>query len=129
MAVRCTCKREVQGILYDHVAAHAVFVGDWRLEDLVHERDKLQYYRGQYPSNLPVYPVTSFNDLQSDATMYMPVVRSVRRGRPKKARFISPREDMMKKLKNKRKCKDIAGKISEDATTKQNASSKRSKNM
>ena len=49
MQVTCTCKRHIQGILCDHIAAHVEVTGKWKLEDLVHVRNTADFYRSQYP--------------------------------------------------------------------------------
>ena len=109
MMVTCSCKRDYQGILCDHVAAHVQHVGLWQLEDLVHERDTMVYYKAQYPPELPPYPLTCYNDLTADDTLFMPVITSVRRGRPKKTRIISQRETAVAKARrtHKRKSKIV----------------------
>ena len=109
MQVTCTCNRHLQGIICDHVAAHVDEVGIWRLENLVHRRDTMSFYKSQYPSQLSSFPVTCLTELTSDPTLCMPVVRMVRKGRPKKARHLSWREKMIKTGKKtvKRKCESI----------------------
>ena len=107
MKVTCTCKRHIQGILCDHVAAHIQEVGDWQLEQFVHNRHTMQYYKSQYPVDLPEYRVPSFNQLTADEGLYLPVVNSVRKGRPAKNRFISPRESAITKAKKKLKRKNF----------------------
>ena len=103
MKVHCTCNRHLQGILCDHVAAHVESVGLWQLETLVHPRNSGKHYKSQYPSNLPLYPSPNFNDLVGDKRLRMPVVKFPRRGRSRKARFISSREQGIQRAKKKRK--------------------------
>ena len=105
MMATCTCKRHIHGILCDHVAAHIEAVGDNLLEDFVHVRDTMIYYRSQYPLSLPSYPHTSFNDLRTEDNIFLPVIASIRRGRPRKSRFISFREQQITKAKKKLKRK------------------------
>ena len=105
MKVTCTCNRHIQGILCDHVAAHIEHVGEWQLENFVHERDTMAKYKSQYPGELPEYRIPCFNELSADERLYLPVVNSVRRGRPAKKRFISAREEMITKAKKKLKRK------------------------
>ena len=103
MMATCSCLRYKQGILCDHVAAHIETVGGWSLEQFVHNRDTLAFYKSQYPTSLPEYPSTSFNELRADNLIYMPVITSIRRGRPRKNRFVSVREKAV--VKHKRRLK------------------------
>ena len=105
MKVTCTCKRHIQSILCDHVAAHIEHLGQWQLVDFVHKRDTMAKYKSQYPSKLPEYRLPCFNELSADERLCLPVVNSVRRGRPAKNRFISAREKMITKAKKKLKRK------------------------
>ena len=105
MSVKCTCKRNLNGSLCDHVAAHAEHTGIYELENLVHPRDQMQYYKAQYPSLLPEYPDTSFNNLQANENIYLPVIPNLRRGRPRKSRYISKREECISNTKRKLKGK------------------------
>ena len=103
MLVKCTCKRNLNGTLCDHVAAHAEHAGLWELETLVHQRDQMPYYKAQYPSLLPEYADTSFNKLQANENIYFPVIPYLRKGRPKKSRYISKREQCVTNTKRKLK--------------------------
>ena len=114
MHVTCTCNRHLQGIICDHVAAHVDEVGIWHLEDLVHRRDTMTFYKSQYPSHLSSFPVTSLTNVTADSTLCMPVVRMVRKGRPRKARYVSWRRKIFKngtkKVKRKSELSDEAKK-------------------
>ena len=103
MLVKCTCKRNLNGTLCDHVGAHAEDTGLWELETLVHQRDQMPYYKAQYPSLLPEYADTSFNKLQANENIYLPVIPYLRKGRSKKSRYISKREQCITNTKRKLK--------------------------
>ena len=103
MMATCSCLRYKQGILCDHVAAHIETIGGSSLEQFVHKRDTLTFYKSQYPSSLPEYPSTSFNELRADDLIHMPVITSMRRRRPCKNRFVPAREKAV--VKHKRRLK------------------------
>ena len=103
MRYTCTCGRYKHGIVCDHLVRHVIEAGQWKLEELVHQRDTNDFYRSQYPSTLPEYPDSDITNLSKDESLYMPVVRSLRRGRPRKLRFISEREKAIAKARVKHK--------------------------
>ena len=96
----------------DHVAKHIESQGKWQLQDYVHIRDTLGYYKSQYPDSLPEYPSTNFNKLRGHENIFLPVVSSKRRGRPKRNRFISRREKAITRAKNSMKRKKSGRQIS-----------------
>ena len=120
MRGECSCLRHQQGILCDHLYSHLVAVGGYNVVDFVHERDTMEYYVKQYPifgAGALRFLKPEYNHVRPyKKQILMPVVPCVRRGRPKKGRFIGNRERKIKayiakeKVKNrikayKRKCK------------------------
>ena len=67
MKVECSCKRHLHGQLCDHIVAHLLRIGGKNLEEYVHERDTMQFYKKQYPtygSAALSYKMPDYTDLR-----------------------------------------------------------------
>ena len=101
MKVECSCLCHKHGILCDHAFRHIQEVGGYDVADFVHERDTSNFYTKQYPLfglNSLSFKLPVYDNIKPTHDIYLPTVTCVRRGRPRKGRYVGEREKKIKKF-------------------------------